>query len=204
MTADPDDHLTPFERLRRAAHRDVDRICDTWPHAVVDAHARGFPSAVMQPGQRGSAELTSVEAAACQPDFAAGWLAELGDVIVLFGMESTDSGRPWTGETIRWVWHTAVEMLLEVWPDHANRTTQRLHYLAESARTHWPEPPRRGEKISGVSVGERGNDVETCGLCQNPVMGGRGDPIRRIDGEAFHKSPCWYAVTSDRAGRATR
>ena len=63
---------------------------------------------------------------------------------------------------------------------------------------YWPTLAK-GDTIAGVTVGARGNLVEECGLCGNPVVGGAQDPIRRIDGQAFHRSPCWYTATVARA-----
>lgn len=193
--------ISPYERVRAHAHADIDSCCDTWPTALLDAGCRGFPTAVMQPRSSGEAELTSVESAAIRTDFATGWIVELGDVIALFGLPSRPRIGTWDGESIRRPWHHAAEQVLNDWPPHAEQATKRLSVLANTARAHWTTRPAKGQTISGVTVGERTNSVETCGLCQEPVMGGASDPIRRIDGQAFHKSPCWYRVATNRGVR---
>jgi hypothetical protein len=44
----------------------------------------------------------------------------------------------------------------------------------------------------------RGGQVEVCGLCHDPITGGHGDPIRRIDQVAYHAQKgglnCYWKV----------
>lgn len=209
--------LTPWEHVRRHCHNDIDQCCDTWPVALLDAGCRGFPSAVMQPRTSGGGEevdgeqisFTSVERAGNRPDFATAWIAELGDVLGLFGLPATPQrGGSWDASRVRVPWHRAAEELLSDWPPLAESATKRLSVLANMARAHWPAPVRRGQSVGGVVVGERGNQVEVCGLCGEPAPGGRNEAgqllVRRIDGVAFHATAagslpaCFWVVWRQR------
>jgi hypothetical protein len=63
---------------RKGLHADLDVVLDHLQAARDERHAIGFPTSTIS-GGRGGAELTSVEAAADQPDWATGWLAEARD-----------------------------------------------------------------------------------------------------------------------------
>lgn len=199
---DPDDHLTPHERTRRSMHRAVDNIARAWPLAVEDANARGYPSAVMQPHTGGS-ESTSVESAALRPSRAVAWLAELYDVQnLLFTNTAGHSYVLYTPSVFQQHAHAYVERMLRQWMPQTEQTIRRTITLANKAQLWWPPTPVKGATIQGVSVGQRGNDVQICAYCDEPVAGGAQDPLRRIDDDVFHKSPCWYAASVSR-GRHT-
>lgn len=208
-------HLSQRDWHARAMHRSVDVVCDAWPRASEDVQAIGFPSAVMQPRSHATAELTSVEAAAVRGlrfGDAVGWIAELHDVafaLLAAGWPNRSFSIDWTPVGLRPVLHTAVDRIAAGWtlddlvdfdPRSANYRSDvfGLGRLAGRALRYWPPPPPRGSREGGVTVGERSSSVETCGLCGDPVVGGRNDPIRRIDGQAFHGKSCWFTVTRQR------
>jgi hypothetical protein len=64
--------------------------------------------------------------------------------------------------------------------------------VANLARRNWPTPATKGTQVGGVTIGQRGSTVETCGLCGLPAPSGtdqNGQPlVRRIDGQAFHNT----------------
>lgn len=200
QSVDPDDDLTPYERIRRCAHRDITRICQTWPQARLDAQARGYGTGRTFDGtSRGGSELTSVEAAASHQDFATGWIAELGDVLMTIGLPSTvqESDEPQI--------HISADTYCAEWPKGANQTLKRLHYLAEQAFHYWPDPPKRGQTVQGVTIGGRTNTVENCALCNEPVVSGKDEAgnalLRRDkDGMPFHAAGkgCYWQVWRQR------
>lgn len=145
---------TGVDYARRAFVNSVTRILNSWPAALNDANARGYPTRLGDPGDRG--ESTSVEVAALARSDAREWLKDL------------------------------------------DRTLSGVVVLANHAALLWPPPARPGVIVAGVTVGRRGNNVETCGLCGDPVSGGHADPIRRIDGQAFHGKRCWFTVARQR------
>lgn len=228
--ADPDEGMSPWERVRRCAHRDIDRICTAWPRALNDAQARGWGTGRTYDGaSRSGASIlvdderipvTSVEAAALEPSFAVAWIAELADVLHEcrrgggYGLRLDHErapGVPWTGSNACKAMHDALEALM-IAPDRqawrwAERTTARLRHLARLA-FRWEPPPKQGETVGGVTVGARGNLVEDCTACGMPAPTGRdehGRPLvrrRGSDGAIFHTS-CYYdlAATPLKAGR---
>jgi hypothetical protein len=190
----PDDHLSPQQHTRQALHRAIDRVCDSWPHALCDAEARGYTSAGYG-NTRGTAELTSVEAAASRPCRAVAWIAELGDILIALDLiQGEQSLQRMTATAVRQKLHYRAD---KVHWQHPAIT--RIIGLANKAALWWPtQPPTRGTRVGTVTVGERGNQVEQCGLCGDTVAGGHGDPIRRIDGQAFHGKSCWFTVMRSR------
>lgn len=189
---DPDAGLTPYERTRRALHRAIDNIARAWPLALQDANARGYPTAVMQP-HAGSAELTSVEAAALRPSRAVAWLAELADT--QHQIFKSRDGLTYTirePETFRGQAHNYVEHMLTQWMPHTEHAIRQTINLSNKATAWWPPTPKAGQTVDGTTVGQRSNTTETCTHCGNPVTGGHNDPIRRIDGQPYHGKSCWY------------
>lgn len=226
-----DDDLPSWERTRNSLLRSVDHILAAWPCALNDIAAIGYGTGRSYDGSGGGGGLrveilpasgdqpavyeiipaTGVELAALRPSRGAGWIAQLGDLIIdLCRSSHHPSGVPWTPTNARDPMRREVEaLMLELpagkhWPAGPAELVKRIEILASTGDHWWPrQPPKKGSVVAGVTIGERANTVETCGLCQQPVTGTRSDPIRRIDGNPFHKSPCWYTVTSDRQGRAT-
>jgi hypothetical protein len=187
------------DHTRRALHRAVDRIIVAWPHAQTDSRARGYISSnYEQPGNTGSA---SVETAALQRSHADEWLGELraiwtelthiGELPEMYGANDTTRG------LTAMLFHKRVDQLTH------EPTITRIIVLGNKAAAWWPTTPTKGDTIAGVTIGARTNSIEECGLCGKPVIGGHHDPIRRIDGQAFHRTPCWYAAAMSR-GRHPR
>lgn len=227
----PEPRVTPLEENRRAMHRSVEVIIAAWPKAYDDAQAIGFPrgrgydaagggrSGFTVETETGEVEFvpaTGVELAALNPGVAVGWVSELHDTVTRL-LAAVWPARAWslvwTPAGLAPVLHDAVDRLLGSWtlddlidadPRSANhrRDVFGLYRLADLALAYWPPPPKRGDRAGMVTVGERGNSVESCGLCGDPVVGGRADPIRRIDGQAFHGKSCWFTVTRQRQPRA--
>ncbi len=82
-----------------------------------------------------------------------------------------------------------------IWLGNIRHVSNQLYLAANMALKHWPARPTRT-----AAPGGRPNDIELCGLCELPVIGGHSDPIRRLDGAAFHAKSCWFTVTRQRAG----
>lgn len=220
VTEEEPKHLTQIDFHRRHLHDAIDTIIDAWPRASEDVDAIGFPSAVMQPSSGGTAELTSVEAAALRGiNFgdAVAWIAELHDTTrrVLTAAWPSRTVKPaWTAEQLRPVLHQAVDVICQTWtvddlvdfdPASSNHRSDvfGLGRLAGTARRWWPATPKAGTTQDGVTVGQRGNTVETCTACQLPIGGGRNDPLKRIDGDPFHvKNPagvwCYHQALRSR------
>lgn len=222
---------TPAEEHRRAMHRAVDRILDAWPRAHDDAQAVGFPAGrgydsagggrsgflVDVDGEAEFVPATGVELAALNVTVAVAWLAELHDVIE--GL----CAAVWPGRAFSLVWtptglsgrlHEAVERVSAEWtlddlidtdprsPNH-RRDVFGLYRLADAAGRYWPAPVRKGERAGTVTVGERTNTVDVCVACGEPIIGGRADPLKRIDGDPFHvKNPagiwCYHQALRSR------
>lgn len=217
----PDDNLTTFERTRRALHRAVDRICDAWPQALVDADCRGFSSGGEKVGGRGSDVPDPTSSAALCPDHAVGWLAELHDVAVeVLEQAGLRWSVPWEARYSCGQLHDAVERiccdwtvedLIDVDPRSSNygRDVFGLERLADDAARWWPPTPKTGQQVAGLTVGTE-DVVEDCGLCGGPTQAGRnrdGQLLRRrIDGQAFHAvagyghGACWWTVWRQRRG----
>ena len=192
---DPDAGLTPYERTRQALHRAIDNIARAWPLALEDANARGYPTAVMQP-HTGSSELTSVEAAAMRPSPSVAWLAELYDVQrMIFKDRYGNTYTVYTTETFQQQGHVYVEFMLTQWMPHTEHAIRQTIQLSNKATHWWPPTPKPGQTIDNTTIGQRTNTTETCTHCGNPVTGGHADPIRRIDGNAYHGKSCWYNAT---------
>lgn len=205
------------ELARRAMHRAVNVVIAAWPLAIADAAARGYPTSAS-----GSGDVVGIGSVctdggptartACTPAAAVAWLAELFDVIGIFldplfrvrGLQ-TGGWSAFSPAVISERWHMVIEPPLNAFPsgEHSRR---RLYRLADMALRNWPPSLAAGDRVGGVTVGGRtvGGDLETCGLCAEPVAGGAADPIRRIDGVAFHKSPCWYRASLAKDRHPTR
>lgn len=208
MTVTDVPQLSRAEHQRRALHRSVDRVCDAWPHARLDADARGFPSGGGGRGPVGGHSDPTPGAALAEhgaDGHAVAWLAQFHDVVT--AMLEPGSRVVWEPEAVRRLLHPAVEELIAGWPGE-HEVVDALHQLADLAGLWWPKDPKVGQRVGGVTVGRRGNDVEVCALCKEPVVTGRsvsGQPLtRRIDGEPYHNlaegshGACWWQVWRSR------
>lgn len=104
--------------------------------------------------------------------------------------DNPPSANPQPGATLR-------ANIAAVWLAKIGQLERDIYHQADLALKHWTPPPA-GTTIGGVTIGDRDNPVETCGLCDRTVLGGRDDPIRRIDGTAFHAKSCWWTVHRQR------
>jgi hypothetical protein len=213
-----DEGYGPWLRAQQALHRNIDTICDAWPHALNDVDAIGYGTGRTYDGtSRGGSELTGVEAAAEQllerGSPAVAFIAELADVVVdLTRQSSHPDGHPWTPSNARRPLHDAVDELMgelppeRHWPAGPRGLLRRVERLASSAELWWPHQPlRKGQVVDGVTVGERGNQAELCHLCQIPVVSGRdsyGNPILKRDahGNPYHSVPCYFQMWRSRGG----
>lgn len=226
-------HRQAGEYHRRDMHHAVGLVAGVWPRAVVDLEAIGFPRArsydgaptgghgsMMVPDEHGNMErvpATGVEIVALNTHVAVAWVAELHDVTVRLLREARPRAGVWPMPPPELYMATvglAVDRICDSWtaddlidfdPASANycRDVFGLYRLADSGVKFWPPPARKGDQAGTVTVGERGNSVELCKLCGEPVAGGRADPIRRIDGDAYHGKSCWFTVTRHRQPRAS-
>lgn len=203
-TSNPDDDTDTWQRTRNALHRNTTAILTTWQHAQVDLDAIGFPTSTLRDGPGGGSELTTVEAAADQltRNRAVAWIAELADLIIdLCRSSHAPDGTPWNPTNTRQPLHQAAEDLAHElpkgrhWPAGPLELVQRIDRLAATGKHWWPTRPTRGTVVAGVTIGARGNTIETCGLCNKPVTGGHNDPIRRINQVPYHGKSCWYNAT---------
>lgn len=198
---------TSWELTRRALHTAVDWVCYAWPKALNDAAAVGYAGSVRPPDGRGGGILDYPDptgSTAMLAGRAAGWLAELGDLVVRLLAspgEAVSQARaartPRSASTL----HAAVEKLCHDRPPDREKVARSVIDLGNRAHAWWPPPPKSGQLVEGVTVGQRGNLVETCALCQDPVAGGHQDPIRRIDGAPFHAKSCFYTVWRHRKAK---
>lgn len=92
--------------------------------------------------------------------------------------------------------------IADVWIAKTLQTQKDLYHQADMALKHWPAPPGKGANVNGTTIGDRNNTTELCALCQIPVLGGRDDPIRRIDGQPYHAKTCWWTVHRQRQTKA--
>jgi hypothetical protein len=199
MTAPDVEQTSPAEHHRQAMHRAVDEIFRVWPHALVDADARGFPSGAGDGTGRSSIGDHSDPTGriAMHPGKAVAWLAELHDTLHPFRVGSEPVEH--TPRCQRMV-HQVVETYANEWPAHS-KSRERLYRLADAGSRWWPRPPKKGELVDGVTVGQRSNEIGQCALCGEPVVPGRGSQGRRWiqdpktgERREFHRSPCWYSL----------
>ncbi len=97
----------------------------------------------------------------------------------------------------------AAEDVVDWWPQNIERLVQHIHVLANTARREWPPMPKVGQTIETpegpVTVGERGNQAETCEECGRVIGANAVDPLRRDpDGKTYHKTPCYETVRKRR------
>lgn len=71
------------------------------------------------------------------------------------------------------------------WLSERREALAQVVRVANLARANWGAAPKTGT-IGGVTIGARTSTAEPCGLCNLPVLGGRDDPLKRIDGVAYH------------------
>lgn len=179
-------------------HKAVDVICDAWPEAQEDdtsvLRGHGYDAQRQPVGDHGDPTGN----AAIRPNKASAWIIELRQLAYMY----LDAPLPHTPSQLRRQWHRVLNEHQTGWSPQA---VARLYNLANNALAWWPhDKVKPGQVVNGVTVGERGNDVEVCGLCKQPAPSGRDDNgqalLRRINGQAFHAAGkgCYWKVWRDR------
>lgn len=83
--------------------------------------------------------------------------------------------------------------------EDARKWLRDLTRLANEAKRRWPPTPKAGDVIEGVKVLETASAVEICTECHSPIGGNAADPLARIDGQPYHRQPCYNTVKRRRA-----
>ena len=164
-------NLTMNDHTRQALHRSADRICDSWPLAIVDINAHGYPKARVYDTASVLTGDTTVEAVALAPTPPAfTWLDRLAALLAYYDLVRIH----------RRLMHTRIHR-----GQLAENAINATISLANHAAILWPDPPKPGTTTRG------GHTIdEPCGLCQLPAPGGHNLAgqllVRRIDGVPFH------------------
>lgn len=172
-------------------HRAVDQIAEGWRRARIDLATSGLKARTYDgPTITAAGHSDPTGDQAVNIGHAVAYTAELHAVTVMFLERAPDNPQRFA---------EAMHHLFRTTPTGwAPNALQRLWRLADRALAWWPDEPKHGDTVAGVTIGARGNTVELCGLCLEPVAGGHGDPIRRIDGQPFHGKSCYYTVWRQR------
>ena len=183
--------------VRQDVAKAIGQICDCWPDAIAASQARGYPTGPCEGGGIGS-HGDPVPHYALQPDVAAAWLnrarIQLGVVMVTTSGHNSRVGPFWPPQLRQSLIQGAYD-LVELWPRNCLGLFHRLYDLADQGMAEWPATPRKGMKIAGVIVGKKAITSETCAGCGEQAFGGAGDPIVRINGKPYHRSPCYMRAT---------
>lgn len=167
--------LIDTERARHDLHLDVDAIIDALPRATLDRDSIGFRADCRYESNGGGLAVT-VNAAGEEE-------SQLNGVEAASQKRAVDTATDWLAEQ--------------------KEARSALVVAARSARFKWPDPPKPGTQMGGVTVGKRTTSLEECGLCHEPLVGGKDGPIRRIDGQAFCAKKCWFTVKRQREVKAS-
>ena len=179
-----------IEHTRQALHRSADRICDSWPYALDDIAAHGYPKARTYDNAATIAGDTTVETVALAPTppvFT--WLDRLAIVLAYYDLIRVQRRHMHTHIDRGRLAETAIRATIS---------------LANHAAILWPDPPKPGRLTRGGLTAD-----ETCGLCGLPAPSGHDLNGRlmakRIDGQLFHTlalpgqhQACYFAVWRQR------
>lgn len=168
--------LTDTERARHDLHLDVDAIIDALPRAVLDRDSIGFRADCRYESNGGGLAVTLNEDTGEEE-------AQLNGVEAASQKRAVDAATDWLAAQ--------------------KEARSAIIVTARSARFKWPDPPKVGTQMGGVTVGKRTTSLEECGLCHEPLVGGKDGPIRRIDGQAFCAKKCWFTVKRQREVKAS-
>jgi hypothetical protein len=168
--------MSNVDRTEQVLRRAIDRIYLAYGPAVDDSRARGYPGGVdyNNPGSGGSIIIENEDG---DPERIPATAVEIA------ALRKNDADR----------WLKLVEKMV-----------RDVLTIANMGQRLWPPTPQAGTRIRNITVGGRTNQIETCCLCAQPVAGGHDDPIRRIDGDPYHKSPCWYVASRSRGVHPTQ
>lgn len=184
----------------------IDVICGAWESALEALDARGWTS-----GERvsGGAISDPTGSAALNGDVADKWLHDCKrNLGLLLGLSCGNGGLRWRGPFVpprlQSVLKRAAEDVIDIWPVNVALLIERIHRLANTARAEWPPQVHFGQIVDGIKVGEHLNQVEMCQHCGKPVAGGQADPIVRIDGRPYHRTPCYNTVWQQQKRRVNQ
>lgn len=218
------------ERITEVVEQDVRRICRAWPLAVDEASVRGYrsngggvvPTEVRvdpsDPLHTRRSALTSAKPAAfgdptgsdaLRDDLAMRWLTDARTSLLFLLATSAMQApgeRRWSGafdpHKLEGSLCMAARDIVELWPMRVQGLLDKISRLAFDAAKAWPPTPRKGDVIDGVTVGGKSTTVEDCTECGGPIAGGAGDPLARIDGRPYHRTPCYQTVWQRNRRRA--
>lgn len=178
------------DHTRQALHRSADRICDSWPHALDDIAAHGYPKARSYDNPSSLADDTTVETTALAPTPPAfTWLDRLAIVLAYYDLIRVH----------RNLMHTRIDR-----GQLAETAIDATISLANHAAILWPDPPKTATTNRDGTAAD-----EACGLCQLPAPGGHNLAgqllVRRIDGLPYHNvalpgqhTACYWQVWRQR------
>jgi hypothetical protein len=117
-------------------------------------------------------------------------------VIVLWLLSLSAAGErqltgPFNPPTMEAALSACVADLVDLWPLKFGSVVDRVYALANEAKREWPVKMKVGETDGDVKVGGRAPTLEMCAECKQPVTGGAVDPISRMDGKPYHRTPCY-------------
>ena len=153
-------------------------------------------------------------------DQAERWLAAArGYLSALLRFTSTEiaGSRKWTGPFYpvgfdarnrrKKDFHAAATELVEWWPRGCGHFIDQIIKLGGIAMTQWPPEVKIGETVETpegpVTRGAR-RTVETCTECGTVIGANAEDPLARIDGKPYHRSPCYQTVWQRNRRRVAR
>lgn len=178
--------------------RAIGQICDAWPDAVLAVNARCYPSGSANGSRSIGGHADPTLMSSLTPDKPSIWLNKARrELVALLRMSASDEALVGTFSPprLRQSLISAGTDAVDIWPQGFGRTQQSIYDLANEAIRSWPPTPRKGTTIrtpdGDVIVGQKSSSIETCAGCNESVFGGAADPIVRIDGKPYHKSPCY-------------
>ena len=171
-----------IDHTRPVLHRSTDRICNSWPWALDDLDAYGYPKAHAYDTTIAATSDTTVETVALGPTCQAiTWIDNLTGMLAGYGLAQTV--RYYT-PTIAGIWRNRIHTHIDRWHISEKTITATIR-VANQAAILWPDRPKPG------TIGRNGQATdEPCGLCQLPAPSGRNNDgqllARRIDGIPYH------------------
>jgi hypothetical protein len=190
----------------------IRRICRAWTGAIEAAAAVGYPVSSDGPSGTGISDPTGSIASSLagkHPDIAGRWLIKarrtLADLLVNTDATRARGERRWNGpfdpRRLVETFCMAAQELSELNDKGVNRLFTTIIDLGNEAANQWPDTPKVGTTVDGVKVGKRSATGETCTGCGRYASGDATDPILRIDGQPYHRAPC-YNTAKRKAARA--
>lgn len=190
--------------IQDSCRRDIRAICAAWPAALDESQAHGYGSG-FDPNGTGITGKTVGDPTgdrAMRPDEAHLWLSEarrtLALLLKLADTSRVRNERQWTGSfdpsRLTESFCAAADEIIDTWPLRVQRILDRLTYMASTAAAKWPPTPRKGQVIDGIEVGKSAPPLERCVECGDLILATVTDPLARIDGNPYHRKPCYNTV----------